>query len=238
MSGPPTNGIRSQIAAYVIDQIRSGAWMPGDRLPSESQFMATLGASRMTVHHALRELTAQGWLVRRKGSGTYVAPAQTYASHYGHRDIRQEVESSGAAYSARVVAQESKAAGEDMARVFGCEAETPLFHAVIVHCADGRPVELEERYVNPQVLPEFPALDLTQRTLFSCLMLSHPSREGVETIGVMLCNATEQILLECDGATPAMEIIRCSWTGDAIVTHARLVRIGAMAYLSGDIGRR
>jgi GntR family histidine utilization transcriptional repressor len=238
MNGPPAAGIRSRIAAYVIDQIRSGAWMPGTQLPSESQFMAILGASRMTVHHALRELTAQGWLVRRKGSGTFVAPAQTYASHYGHRDIRQEIGASGAAYSARVVAQESRAAGEDMAGIFSCEAQTPLFHAVIVHCADGRPVELEERHVNPQVLPEFPNLDLTHRTLFSCLMLSHPSREGVETIGVMLCDRREQTLLECDGATPAMEIIRCSWTDEEVVTHARLVRVGTMAYLSGDIGRR
>ena len=36
--------------------------------------MKTLGASRMTVHRALRELTHEGRLIRVQGVGTFVAP--------------------------------------------------------------------------------------------------------------------------------------------------------------------
>src|ERR687883_1499885 len=44
----------------------------GDPIPSERQLSADLGVSRLTVRAALDELTREGYLVRRRGSGTYV----------------------------------------------------------------------------------------------------------------------------------------------------------------------
>src|ERR1041385_9183241 len=44
----------------------------GTAIPSERQLRADLGASRPTVRAALDELAREGYLVRRRGSGTYV----------------------------------------------------------------------------------------------------------------------------------------------------------------------
>ena len=45
----------------------------GDAIPSERQLGTDLGVSRLTVRAALDELVREGYLVRRRGAGTFVA---------------------------------------------------------------------------------------------------------------------------------------------------------------------
>ncbi|MSX02179.1 MAG: GntR family transcriptional regulator, partial [Actinobacteria bacterium] len=49
-----------------------GHHRPGDRLPPEQEIAAMLGISRGTLRLALERLAANGEIVRRQGSGTYV----------------------------------------------------------------------------------------------------------------------------------------------------------------------
>ena len=44
----------------------------GNAIPSERQLSSDLGVSRLTVRAALDELVREGYLVRRRGSGTFV----------------------------------------------------------------------------------------------------------------------------------------------------------------------
>src|SRR5947209_19819992 len=44
----------------------------GTAIPSERQLSADLGVSRLTVRAALDDLAREGYLIRRRGSGTYV----------------------------------------------------------------------------------------------------------------------------------------------------------------------
>ena len=54
------------------EAISSGKYPPGQRLPSELELVKSYGVSRPTVAHALRDLTQEGLVTRRAGSGTYV----------------------------------------------------------------------------------------------------------------------------------------------------------------------
>ncbi len=49
-----------------------GNHRPGDRLPPEQEIAAMLGISRGTLRLALERLAANGEIIRRQGSGTYV----------------------------------------------------------------------------------------------------------------------------------------------------------------------
>jgi GntR family transcriptional regulator of arabinose operon len=57
--------------------IAAGEYSIGARLPSESELVTRFGASRLTVNRALRELQLGGFIERRAGSGSYVAPVPT-----------------------------------------------------------------------------------------------------------------------------------------------------------------
>ena len=58
----------ARVKQMIAQQIRSG-W-PAHCVPSESELVEELGFSRMTINRALRELTAEGLLVRMQGVGT------------------------------------------------------------------------------------------------------------------------------------------------------------------------
>ena len=66
-----------QVKDYVRRAILTGAWPVDHRIPSENELVRMSGASRMTVHRALRELKADGWLRRERGQGTFVADTRT-----------------------------------------------------------------------------------------------------------------------------------------------------------------
>ncbi|MCY4405291.1 MAG: GntR family transcriptional regulator, partial [Rhodospirillaceae bacterium] len=51
-----------QVKDYVRHSILIGDWPVDHRIPSESELVRLSGASRMTVHRALRELKDDGWL--------------------------------------------------------------------------------------------------------------------------------------------------------------------------------
>lgn len=55
------------------ESLDSGVYSPGDRLPPESDLSAHFGVSRPTVMRALNSLRDAGLIVRRAGSGSYVA---------------------------------------------------------------------------------------------------------------------------------------------------------------------
>jgi DNA-binding transcriptional MocR family regulator len=61
-----------RIRQSLTQDIATGRYAAGQRLPSESALVKAFGASRPTVNRALRELQLSGVIERRAGSGSYV----------------------------------------------------------------------------------------------------------------------------------------------------------------------
>jgi GntR family phosphonate transport system transcriptional regulator len=57
----------------IRELIADGTYGPGDRLPSEIALAARFGIHRLTARRAIEELSREGVVVARKGSGTFVA---------------------------------------------------------------------------------------------------------------------------------------------------------------------
>ena len=62
-----------QIEEQLADRIEAGEFAPGDVLPTERELTRQLGVSRMTVRAAMDRLVQRDLIVRRQGSGTFVA---------------------------------------------------------------------------------------------------------------------------------------------------------------------
>jgi GntR family transcriptional regulator of arabinose operon len=61
---------------YLLGRIQSGAYKPGDRLPSEAELGTMFDASRITVAKAVMELQRMSLVTRRPGAGTHVQTKQ------------------------------------------------------------------------------------------------------------------------------------------------------------------
>lgn len=67
----------AQLAGQVRALVLADTLGTGDRLPSSRALAADLGVSRAVIEQAYDQLTAEGWLEARRGSGTYVTATRT-----------------------------------------------------------------------------------------------------------------------------------------------------------------
>ena len=80
-----------QLQEHVLQNIRSGEWRAGERVPSEHELVRMFKVSRMTANRALRELMRAGVLARIAGVGTFVGDLKAAAHPLQIRNIAQEI---------------------------------------------------------------------------------------------------------------------------------------------------
>lgn len=74
-SSPPPAPPKYQLVFENLRQeILSGQYRAGQKIPSEAHLEKRFGASRITIGRAVRDLCHQGLVERRAGSGTFVRP--------------------------------------------------------------------------------------------------------------------------------------------------------------------
>ncbi len=66
------NSVPRQIANHLEQEIKSGKYNVGDKLPTEPELVEIYSASRNTVREAVQSLIHAGLLEARQGNGTYV----------------------------------------------------------------------------------------------------------------------------------------------------------------------
>lgn len=57
---------------YITEHIKTGLWLPGAKIETETQLCENLGVSRIAVRQAIEKLSALQVLRKVQGSGTYV----------------------------------------------------------------------------------------------------------------------------------------------------------------------
>jgi len=62
-----------QIYNSLLDEINSGKYKPGGKLPSEKELVEQFNVSRITAKRALNKLASEGYVTRRRGQGSFVA---------------------------------------------------------------------------------------------------------------------------------------------------------------------
>jgi GntR family transcriptional regulator len=65
-----------QLSELLEQEILTGRWEPGFRLPSELDICEHFGLSRTTIRQAFGRLEQEGLVSRRKGQGTFVAESR------------------------------------------------------------------------------------------------------------------------------------------------------------------
>lgn len=64
---------RTRVQAIILEEIKSGRLKSGQKIENERDLSGRLGVSRVTLSKGLSKLVEQGLLVKKVGSGTYVA---------------------------------------------------------------------------------------------------------------------------------------------------------------------
>ena len=106
-----------QIKHGLVKRIKDGRWKAGDRLPSEDELIEHFEVSRTVIRQALNEMVHEGFLLRERGRGTFVAKTvqdMPYA-HAAPEDLIQMLRHKGIVIGARVIEQELVPASSSVA---------------------------------------------------------------------------------------------------------------------------
>ncbi|PJI41930.1 histidine utilization repressor [Ferrovibrio sp.] len=211
-----------RVKEFIVRHIEAGDWRAGDQVPSESALVRQLKVSRMTVNRALRELTHEGLVVRVQGTGTFVAEKRPIFNLVELRNIAEEIAERGQRHTARVELLRTERATPEMARELGLNAQAGIYHSVLVHMADGIPLQVEDRFVNPATAPGYLDVDFTIQTPNEFLMRSAPATEVEHIVEAAMADARIRKLLKMSASEPCLRLRRRTWAGAQIVSSAVL----------------
>jgi GntR family histidine utilization transcriptional repressor len=228
---PPEGGPRplyQRVKEYVLDHIESGELAPGHRLPSEHELVRILGVSRMTANRALRELMAEGTLTRLPGVGTFVAARRTEAEFLRIRNIADEIAERGHRHRADVLEIEAIQSTAAIANRLEMRDGDAAFRSLIVHYEDERPIQIEERFVNPAQAPEYLEVDFTRTTPNEYLVKIAPITEVEHMVEAILPDERTRNLLRVSAGEPCLRLYRRTWSLGRAVTYAWLTHPGTL----------
>lgn len=229
-SSPPFQ----QVKTYLAQELARGTWLPGQRMPSESELMRRFSVSRMTVNRALRELQAEGLIERTQGVGTFAAALHKVASTLSIHDLQEDIESRGHRHEARVQLHRAEPATSALGEQLGLALGAPVFHTLILHLEDGRPLQCEDRYVNPACAPDYLRADFTQITPTHYLLQVAPLWEAQYAVEAGSPSAREARLLGIPVQEPCLIIVRRTVNHGVPITVARLVHPGSRYRVEGQ----
>jgi GntR family histidine utilization transcriptional repressor len=224
----------ARVKQHLKDGLAAGVWAPGELMPSEAELVARFGVSRMTVNRALRELAAEGLVQRTQGVGTFAAPLHPVSSTLTIHDLHDEIVARGHQHTAEVHLRRAEPAPPALAAQLGVAPGEPVFHTLIVHRENGTPLQCEDRYVNPAVVPGYLDHDFTQVTPTQVLFRSTALWRAQYAIEAARPTAQEAQLLGVAADAPCLVLVRRTFTRDAAITLARLVHPGTRYRLEGQ----
>jgi GntR family histidine utilization transcriptional repressor len=215
--------LHERIRATLEEQILTGAWRPGHRIPYEHELTAQFGCARMTVSKAIASLVDAGLIVRRRRVGSFVAQPRIHSVVLDVPDIQAEITSRGAAYGLTLLSRRRRKPVRGRAEEVLLAGRGDLLSVRCLHLADGRPFALEDRLISLSAVPSAAEADFSVTPPGTWLLDHVPWTEAEHRIAAINADAETAKLLAIADTTACLSVERRTWRGDQHVTHVRQI---------------
>jgi GntR family transcriptional regulator len=190
----------------------------GAAIPSERRLAADLGVSRPTLRAVVDELVREGLLLRRHGSGTYVAEPKI-ALPLTMTSFSEDMTRRGMRPGSRVLAFEERSAGAKVGQKLKISPVEPVWAIERLRLADNETMAIEFLHVPRAVAPDLTARDLEQswydllRSRYGVIIAA-----GTQTIEPTVTNEEEADVLGVPVHSPAFlfERVTTSENGEVV----------------------
>jgi GntR family histidine utilization transcriptional repressor len=222
-----------QLKDLIITQISSGELGPHDRVPSENELVERMQVSRMTANRALRELTDEGYVERIAGRGTFVSDFRFRSHMLEVQNIADEIIRRGHRHTCDVLRKSRQRARGEIAKALHIAQGSDVFHLLLVHYENGKPIQVEDRHVLADFAPDCGSQDFRSVTPSAYLTAIAPLQEAEQVVRAQLPNAAVRRQLQMAEQESCLVVIRRTWAHGRPVTFARLHHPGSRYELTG-----
>jgi GntR family transcriptional regulator len=206
---------KSEPKYYVVKRHLLGLlpdFSPGVPLPTERELASALSTSRTTVRQALTELVTEGRLVRRHGSGTYVAEPKL-AWPLQMSSFTEQAGSSGLVVETAFISAERIRATDELAELLRIRPGASVHRLERLRKVNGAPMALEQSHLSAARFPGLARAVRRTGSLYQVLADQWDIKvvRAVETIETAPASTREAGLLDTDVGAPMMMLSRHSF---------------------------
>jgi GntR family transcriptional regulator len=200
----------------------------GDALPSERRLAQDLKVSRPTLRAVIDELVREGLLLRRHGSGTYVAEPKI-ALPLTMTSFSEDMARRGMRPSSRVVGFELQSAGAKLGQRLQISPVDEVWVITRLRLADDETMAIEWLHAPRRLLPELRREELATHSFYELLRVRRgiTIASGTQTIEPTVTSPEEAELLSVPVHSPAFLFERTTQSdGGEVVEFVRSVYRG------------
>ena len=200
----------------------------GDALPSERRLAQELKVSRPTLRAVIDELVREGLLLRRHGSGTYVAEPKI-ALPLTMTSFSEDMARRGMRPSSRVVSFEVQSAGAKLGQRLQISPVDEVWVITRLRLADDETMAIEWLHAPRRLLPELRREELATHSFYELLRVRRgiTIASGTQTIEPTVTSPEEAELLGVPVHSPAFLFERTTQSdGGEVVEFVRSVYRG------------
>ena len=135
-----------QIAERLEQDVASGKWSGGERLPGEMQMAARFGVNRHTVRRAIAHLVEMGLLRVEQGRGAYLAEEAIDYRISERTRFSENMEKHQLDYQGSIIKTSERVAENAIAEALGLPHDATLLMIERVNQTDGRPLSVSSHY--------------------------------------------------------------------------------------------
>ncbi len=145
-----------QIELQVREDIESGKYRPGERLPTEKVLQELYGVSRVTIRTALRRLEEEGLIATQRGRGTFVTiqggEAQRIERHTTRlHSFEEDIARQGGKPKIKILSLERIPVSQRMASLLEIPDGVEVTRVRRVGWVGEAPLWIESRYLHPDI---------------------------------------------------------------------------------------
>ncbi len=203
-------------------RIESRIWPQGSLLPTETQLAEEFNCARATVNRALRELAEQGFVERKRKSGTRVKKEPRKQAKLEISLARQAVENQNSAYRYALVERNVVYSPGWLTSQLNVEPDARVLHVICMHYADNRPFQLEERWINIEAVPEVEQADLNKSGPHEWLLNAAPFTEAEIAFCAISADNRLADFMGTTTGTSMIQLERTTWKDGQPMTFARM----------------
>ena len=157
--------LHRQLYVLLREQIVTGRYHAGDRLPTQEELCRQFSISRITVRRALTDLQDAGLIRNEQGVGAFVTadierlkrgPDFSFIG-----DMRRTLKET----TMELLLLQSQRCPPDVARTLGLKSEAEALHVVRTRSKDGKPVALMDGWIPPPYAENVTAQALKRKSL-------------------------------------------------------------------------
>ncbi len=217
-----------QLAQILMEQIRSGKYLPGDVMLSETRMAKQYGIGRPTVRQAMDVLDRKGLVEKKRGSGTFVAYQDRQVDLFSLAGTSQAFLTKDIQTVSKMVEKVylRKISG-DQANPFDGQKAYFFSRLILIEQDRARPTKiepdqikqgqteqnpvlLEDFYFNPDLFSGLDTLDLENQSI-SGVVSDHyylKPETGRQSFKISVLSKTKAELLKLEPKSPILEVER------------------------------